>query len=68
MSETCGYAKKIESLIEQRDSLRALNAELIEALEFIEGVCMADEPRDLPELVQYARAAIASARKQGDQG
>lgn len=35
------------------------DAELLNALRHIEGVAMADEPRDLPGIVQTARAAIA---------
>ena len=88
---TSGYAKKIEQLIEQRDSLRAVNAELLEALEWL---VEAEEsmratytceygktPEDdnhfghekwagefLLERSDAARAAIASARKQGEQG
>jgi hypothetical protein len=58
---TSGYAKKIEQLIEQRDSLRAVNAELLEALEAIYN-------RHNSETMSAARAAIASARKQGEQG
>lgn len=40
---------------EQRD-------ELLAALRHIEGVAMADEPRDLPGIAQTARAAIAKHR------
>ena len=35
--------------------------EMLEALRYIEGVAMADEPRDLPGIVKTARAAIAKA-------
>lgn len=35
--------------------------ELLEALRYIEGVAMADEPRDLPTIVTTARDAIAKA-------
>ena len=45
---------EIVALKEQRD-------ELLEALEHIEGLAMADDWRDLPEIVRIARAAIAKA-------
>lgn len=35
--------------------------ELLEALKHIEGVALADEWRDLPEIAKHARAAIAKA-------
>lgn len=41
--------------------LIAAAPEMLEALRHIEGVAMADEPRDLPGIVQTARAAIAKA-------
>lgn len=37
------------------------NDKLLAALRHIEGVAMADEPRDLPGIAQTARAAIAAA-------
>lgn len=40
---------------------KALRDELLAALRHIEGVAMADEPRDLPGIVHTARAAIAKA-------
>ena len=45
---------EIVALKEQRD-------ELLEALEHIEGLAMADDWRDLPEIVRIARAAISKA-------
>jgi hypothetical protein len=41
--------------------LIAAAPELLAALRHIEGVAMAGEPRDLPGIVQTARAAIAKA-------
>ncbi len=49
-----GYARGLEQGKAQRHAL-------IEALRHIEGVAMADEPRDLPGIAQTARAAIAKA-------
>jgi len=77
MSATSGYAKKIEQLIEQRDSLRAVNAELIKMLEkarsgLSNGIWDygpgQDEHAQCNELIEEVDAAIASARKQGEQG
>lgn len=45
---------EIVALKEQRDGL-------LEALEHVEGLAMADDWRDLPEIVRIARAAIAKA-------
>lgn len=45
---------EIVALKEQRD-------ELLAVLEHIEGLAMADDWRDLPEIVRIARAAIAKA-------
>ena len=47
---------EIVALKEQRD-------ELLEALEHIEGLAMADDWRDLPEIVRIARAAITKGEK-----
>lgn len=41
--------------------LIAAALDLLDALRHIEGVAMADEPRDLPGIVQTARSAIAKA-------
>lgn len=41
--------------------LIAAAPELLEALRYIEGVALADDPRDLPGIVQTARAAITQA-------
>ena len=46
-----------------RADLEAENARLREALHHIEGVAMADEPRDLPGIAKTARAALE--RKEG---
>jgi hypothetical protein len=73
MSATSGYTKKIESLIAERDSLRAVNAELLEALcalvgQIEWGARISGTEGYLGESAKNARAAIASARKQGEQG
>ena len=47
---------EIVALKEQRD-------ELLEALEHIEGLAMADDWRDFPEIVRIARAAITKGEK-----
>ena len=47
-------ASKLIHATTQRD-------ELLEALKHIEGVALADEWRDLPEIAKHARAAIAKA-------
>lgn len=44
-------------------SLTNTEQDLIKALEHIEQVAMAGEPRDLPGIVQTARKAIAKARR-----
>ena len=49
---------EIVALKEQRD-------ELLAVLEHIEGLAMADDWRDLPEIVRIARAAIAKAGGDG---
>jgi len=41
--------------------LIAAAPDLLAALRYIEGVALADEPRDLPGIAQTARAAIAKA-------
>lgn len=41
--------------------LQTSEAELLAALKHIEGVAMAEEWRDLPEIAKHARAAIAKA-------
>lgn len=43
------------------DCLIAAAPELLHALRYIEGLAMADEPRDLPTIAQAAREAIAKA-------
>ena len=43
-------------------NLRAVNFDLVESLKHIEGVAMADEPRDLPGIAETASAAIAKAK------
>ena len=56
---TCENAEQIGEIValkEQRD-------ELLEALEHIEGLAMADDWRDLPEIVRIARAAITKGEK-----
>ena len=63
MSATSGYAKKIEQLIEQRDSLRAVNAELLAALE----VALLQNEHDMlmtGEELRKCSAAIARATAQ----
>ena len=53
-----------EPLVKESDAtaacadLEAENARLREALHHIEGVAMADEPRDLPGIAKTARAAL----------
>lgn len=69
MSATSGYAKKIEQLIEQRDSLRAVNAELLAELQNIANAnpkTWDAEVRDqfMPWAKNRARAAIARATAQ----
>ena len=44
-------------------ALKAQRDELLEALEHIEGLAMADDWRDLPEIVRIARAAITKGEK-----
>lgn len=63
-----------EELIAERDSLRAVNAELLEALIGLdEAYCRAGSPLKRDERTEdrkrliAARAAIASARKQENQ-
>ena len=63
----------LSELIAERDSLRAVNAELLEALEGLLQLEEEDHQRgpgdeDVCLEVRKARAAIASARKQGEQG
>ena len=43
---------------ESESELMAQRNELLEALKHIEGVALADEWRDLPEIAKHARAAI----------
>ena len=50
----------------KRARLIAAAPELLHALRYIEGLAMADEPRDLPTIAQAARAAIAKATGQKD--
>jgi len=57
------YTVRIEK---ERDSLRAVNAELLAALALIENA--EKSALDLAYVKGVARAAIASARKQGEQG
>ena len=44
-------------------ALKAQRDALLEALEHIEGLAMADDWRDLPEIVRIARAAITKGEK-----
>ena len=48
-------------MFEANARLIAAAPDLLDALHHIEGVSMADDPRDLPGIVQTARAAIAKA-------
>lgn len=57
-------ANAYAEMFEANARLIAAAPELLEALRHIEGVAMADEPRDLPGIVQTARAAIAKATGQ----
>ena len=71
MSATSGYAKKIEQLIEQRDSIRAVNADLIAELQRIADAnprTWDAEMRDqfMPWAQNRARSAIARATAQAD--
>ena len=49
---------KVKRYDQARADLEAENARLREALHHIEGVAMADEPRDLPGIAKTARAAL----------
>jgi hypothetical protein len=83
MSTTSGHTEKIESLIAERDSLRAVNAELLGALESVKSNLMHHRRFGVDDMGSWkraatgaevdieeaiGRAAIASARKQGEQG
>ena len=63
-------ADQANQLAKERDSLRAVNAELLEALtwavEYVEAV-PTDMVGNLKQWAAIGRAAIASARKQGEQ-
>jgi hypothetical protein len=59
--DTTYYPSKGEPPNDADARLIAAAPELLEALRHIEGVALADEPRDLPGIVQTARAAIAKA-------
>lgn len=52
-------ADQIVDALNQRDELLAQRNQLLEALSYIEGLAMADEPRDLPTIATTAREAIA---------
>ena len=55
------------SIHAERDSLRAVNAELLEALNYTVGCSSPMTPQQY-ECWRAMHAAIASARKQGEQG
>lgn len=57
----------VSQIIAERDSLRAVNAELLEAMKYIVD-CSAPMTQQQEECWKSMRAAIASARKQGEQG
>lgn len=63
-------AEEYDAIKAERDCLRAVNAELLEALEAYDA--WADKTIctdvDLKKIREQMRAAIASARKQGEQG
>lgn len=62
ISEAVGYPTSVSAYVSESVALLvAQRDELLEALKHIEGVAMADEWRDLPEIAKHARAAIAKA-------
>ena len=55
----------VKELAEKYNAAFAQRDELLAALKHIEGVALADEWRDLPEIAKHARAAIAKAEGGG---
>ena len=51
-------AKQALTALSELERMAGDNTRLRKALEHIEGVAMADEPRDLPGIVETARAAL----------
>lgn len=54
-------SKRVAKLTPKAIEYRRQRDALLNVLEHIEGVALADEPRDLPGIAQTARAAIAKA-------
>ena len=69
MAHLIGCDERAERQVKEADSLRAVNAELLDALEVAKGhIGMASLEVSHCKDAAQIRAAIASARKQGEQG
>lgn len=55
------HARSNVTLVRENSELLAQRNKLLEALSYIEGLAMADEPRDLPTIAKTAHEAIAKA-------